>query len=209
MRFKTLTGFLILFLLGLLVSACCGHSDFDELARWMTGSFSSQKQATADSTYFDIRLEMHRIWPDHKDGVWLYVEQAVASHVDRPYRQRVYQLKQESDGVFSSAVFTFPDPLRFAGKWREPAPLAALTPDSLILRNGCAVFLKRTSAGHFSGSTFGSECSSTLGDAEFATSEVTVTADQITSWDRGYNSSGEQVWGATDGAYIFDRISSN
>ncbi|MBD3331298.1 hypothetical protein GF356_00490, partial [candidate division GN15 bacterium] len=33
-----------------------------QLADWMTGSFSSADQAAEDSAFFDIRLEMSRIW---------------------------------------------------------------------------------------------------------------------------------------------------
>ncbi|HRW89883.1 MAG TPA: CpcT/CpeT family chromophore lyase, partial [Flavobacteriales bacterium] len=61
-----------------------------ELASWMTGSFSSAAQAEADTNYYAIELEMARIWPERTDGVWLYVEQAVAAKKEKPYRQRVY-----------------------------------------------------------------------------------------------------------------------
>jgi hypothetical protein len=56
---------------------------------WMTGSFSSAEQAAADTNYFDIRLEIVPIWTTRADGHWLYVEQAAAGYLERPYRQRV------------------------------------------------------------------------------------------------------------------------
>jgi hypothetical protein len=56
----------------------------------MTGSFSSQEQAAADTSRYDIRLEMAPIWTDHPNGKWFYVEQAVAWSLEKPYRQRVY-----------------------------------------------------------------------------------------------------------------------
>lgn len=37
-------------------------SDLDTLASWMNGSFSSAEQATNDSDYFDVRLQMIPIW---------------------------------------------------------------------------------------------------------------------------------------------------
>ena len=73
--------------------------DLETLVEWMTGSFSSEAQAAADPDYFDIRLQMVPIWPDRADGAWLYVEQAAASSLDQPYRQRVYRLSAEADGV--------------------------------------------------------------------------------------------------------------
>ena len=69
------------------------------LAEWMSGSFSSAAQAADDpENYFDIRLEMVPIWSERSDGPWLYVEQAAASALDRPYRQRVYHLVETEDG---------------------------------------------------------------------------------------------------------------
>lgn len=180
-------------------------SDLDLLASWMTGSFSSAEQAAADSAYFDIRLEMAPIWPERTEGRWLYVEQAAAPALDRPYRQRIYHLTQGSGGWFRSEVYLIPDPLRFAGAWREPARFDALAPDSLEVREGCAVLLRRTGDGAFSGSTLGAGCASDLRGASYATSEVTVRADRLVSWDRGFDAGGTQTWGAEGGGYIFLR----
>ena len=172
----------------------------------MTGSFSSQAQSLADSSYFDIRLQMVPIWTQRDDGAWLYVEQAAAAALDRPYRQRVYRVTAEEDGSFRSEVFSIPEPLRFAGAWREEAPLADITPDSLEVREGCAVILHPTETG-FRGSTVDAECQSSLRGASYATSEVVVRPDRIESWDRGFDAEGEQVWGAVEGPYIFLRTS--
>ena len=58
----------------------------------------------------------------------------------------------------------------------------------------------------FTGGTIGDGCASTLSGADHATSEVRVEADAIRSWDRGFNASGTQVWGAESGPYEFIRI---
>ena len=34
------------------------HADLDTLSSWMNGSFSSAEQATNDSAYFDVRLQI-------------------------------------------------------------------------------------------------------------------------------------------------------
>lgn len=180
-------------------------SDVDTLVEWMTGSFSSEALADSDSTYFDIRLEMVEIWTDRTDARWLYVEQASASVLERPYRQRVYKITQEDD-QFVSEVFALPDPLRFAGAFRDEAPLSSLTPDSLTVRTGCAVYLKRTAPSTFEGGTFEDQCESRLRGASYATSDVFIAADKIMSWDRGYDTEHEQVWGALNGPYIFLRV---
>jgi hypothetical protein len=45
--------------------------DLKALASWMTGSFSSEEQSLSDTSYFDIRLKMVRIWPEQTDAYWL------------------------------------------------------------------------------------------------------------------------------------------
>lgn len=177
-------------------------------AQAMTGSFSSAAQAKADERYFDIRLEMVQIWPEREDGPWLYVEQAAAEALDKPYRQRVYQLHALPQGQIESRVYTLPDdPLVWAGAWRGPERFEALDPAQLKLRQGCAVILSPSpdASTRYAGSTREKDCVSDLRGATYATSEVTITAQGISSWDRGFNAQDEQVWGATLGPYLFIR----
>lgn len=180
--------------------------ELQTLARWMTGSFSSQAQAASDSTYFDIRLEMWPIWPQREDGVWLYVEQAVAGHEQEPYRQRVYHVERMDEEHLRSVVYTLPDPQAAVGAWKRDRPLAHLGPKDLTRREGCAIVLQRADALAFAGSTQGRACASDLRGAAYATSEVTVRPDRLVSWDRGFDETGQQVWGAVDSGYVFDKM---
>jgi CpeT protein len=179
--------------------------ELETLGAWMTGLFSSHAQATADSTYHDVRLRMERIWNDREDGVWLYVEQAISGNEERPYRQRVYHLRIDSPHAYASDVYTLPAPERFVGGG-DPIHAAALTPDSLELRDGCTILLERYDVGSFTGSTVLEHCPSSLAGATYATSKVTITPSSLSSWDRGFDAANHQVWGATEGAYRFDRV---
>lgn len=182
------------------------NTDLQTLVNWMSGSFSSSEQAIADTNFRDVHLQIATVWQSRKDGFWLYVEQAIAEKLERPYRQRIYHVTALDNGKFSSAVYEIPDPLRFAGARQSPELFDALTPDSLNGREGCAVILTKSDKQSFSGSTNGSDCLSSLYGAAYATSEVTITSDRLESWDRGWNAAGEQVWGSENGAYIFKRI---
>jgi dipeptidase len=179
----------------------------DTLLAWMSGSFTSAGQAGEDTSYFDIRLEMVPVWEDREDGPWLYVEQAVAGHEERPYRQRVYHLVARGDGYVESEVYTIPDAMRFAGDWHEPEPLSTLSPDSLEIREGCTVVIwRRVDDGSFEGRTIGRDCESDISGASYATSEVRVTVGVLETWDRGYDDQHNQVWGAEKGGYVFERV---
>lgn len=183
------------------------QDDLQLLLSWMTGSFSSQEHAQADTNFYDIRLHMVPIWPQRTDGKWLYVEQAVADHQDKPYRQRVYLLTQVNDSTFQSKVYSFTDPLRFASEWQKENPMATMTPDSLIEKQGCSIFLvKKEKDNAFVGSTVDKNCMSSLRGASYATSEIIITEAGLSTWDRGFNENGEQVWGSIKGGYLFVKI---
>lgn len=178
------------------------QTDLETLASWLEGSFNSEEQAKTDSDYFYITLEMKPIWEMRKDGKWFYVEQAVAAKRDKPYRQRVYHLTQNGRKI-TSEIYTLPNPLRFAGEWKKDNPLFSLTPDSLTVREGCAMIIEREDSKTFAGSTNGKDCKSNLRGASYATSEATITEEKLVSWDRGFNEKDEQIWGAEKGGYIF------
>lgn len=181
------------------------ESDIDILAEWMIGSFSSEEQSLNDSDYFDISLEMRRIWENINNGYWLYVEQAVAETKDRPYRQRIYHLVEEG-GMIKSIIYSIPDEKNYIGGWENISLFNSLNPDNLEIRDGCEVIIHRKDQKTFIGSTVDDNCESSLRGAKYATTKVVITEDSMISWDQGFNEKGEQVWGAVKGGYIFKKI---
>ncbi|WP_415908162.1 chromophore lyase CpcT/CpeT [Oleiharenicola sp. Vm1] len=178
----------------------------ERLASLLTGTFSSADQALADKNYRHAVLHAVRIWPDRSDGPWLYVEQALAEAPDLPYRQRVCQLAVSPDGALEMRLFTLDDPIKATGAWRKTVPLSDVTPSRIAFNEGCTVFFRAMPDGSLVGSTRGDGCPSDLRGATHATTDITVTSDQLVSWDRGYNASGRQVWGPASGGYIFKRV---
>ena len=195
------------------LSACASPPPADpalaqELAVWLTGTFSSHAQHLRQRTDFDsFRIVTLPIWLDRDDGPWLYVERARSDSLTLPYRQRVYHLVATGGDAVRSDIFTLPDePLAWSGAWRRAAPLADLVPEDLIPRTGCSIALRRASPYHFEGATEGDGCRSQRAAADFATAEVTVTPRHLTIWHRGYDLAGRQIWGATAGPYVFDKL---
>lgn len=186
-------------------SSRVGKKELKTLREYMSGAFSTEAQSLSDSTYFHVVLHMTPLWPKSKDGYWLYVEQAIASSLEKPYRQRVYHLFLEDDTTIISQVYDIRNPLQYTGAWGDQATLKTLTRDSIILREGCGIYLHRHPDGSYSGTTPGRQCLSALRGSVYATSEVSVYPDRLISWDRGWNAEGVQVWGATKEAYVFIR----
>ncbi|MDG5492423.1 chromophore lyase CpcT/CpeT [Psychroserpens sp. SPM9] len=175
-----------------------------ELVALMQGSFDSEIQSQVDSTYFNISLHMYPIWKDK--GNFLYVEQALSSKQEQPYRQRIYEITRLNDSMYNSAAYTIENDSLWIGKWKTPEAFQELTLDQISKKEGCEVLLKRLDADYFKGETGEKTCESTLYGAAYATSEVEIMEDKIISWDRGFDAKGEHVWGAEKGGYIFNKL---
>ncbi len=186
-------------------------SHLERVTNLMVGTFSSAQQAAENPDFFpiDVRVAEIESWRGINGARWLYMEQAVENRA--PYRQRVYRLTPLADGpgVASTVLWLPGDPTRFAGAATDPSRLSELTPDDLESRD-CVVELRPTaneSQWLYNGSTRGQGCPSDFGGAVRATSEVRLSEDGFTAWDRGFGPTDEQVWGPTTGPYRFDRIS--
>ncbi len=180
------------------------------LKTWMLGAFSSVRQSQEDPSFFNVHLHMVEVWPARADGPWIYVEQAMSDALDKPYRQRVYRLSALGGGLYESAVYELADSPEqaqaFAGAWKSDKPLAELSPDALKRKDGCEVVLRYfPELNAFKGGTLAANCPSSLRGAAYATSQITLTPTMLESWDRGYDASGKQVWGAVKGPYRFER----
>jgi CpeT protein len=73
-------------------STASGDKELITLENIMAGKYTSEAQSKVDTNYFNISLVMVPIWQDRGDGKWMYVEQAIGTKLDKPYRQRVYHL---------------------------------------------------------------------------------------------------------------------
>lgn len=198
-------------LLSILCSSCALPSkapapgndpDLAKFAGLLQGKYSSAAQASRDTSFYNISLVMTPIWPERTDGIWLYVEQAMASKPDKPYRQRVYKLTHPAKKKFMSEIYTIRNAQDVVGLQSDRKKKQILNPDSIDLKDGCAVILKHNN-GVFTGGTKGSSCPSDLRGAKYATSIIVLREDEMVSWDRGYDAAGKQVWGSTKGGYVF------
>lgn len=199
-----------IFLLLILITSCknstvqVGDVELNELYELMQGSFNSETQAKADSTYYNISLHMYPIWKNK--GHYLYVEQAITTMQEKPYRQRVYELSRVNDSLFKSAIYKLPNDSLWIGKWNDSNAFITLLPDQLTLREGCDVYLERLGTNHYKGATGNKTCKSTLRGASYAMSSVEIMLGSVRSWDRGFDAQDNHVWGAEKAGYIFEKV---
>lgn len=176
--------------------------ELNQLVELLHGNFSSEAQSKADTAYFNISLVMVPIWTNRTDGQWMYVEQAMASKLDKPYRQRVYHLLHVGANTFTSDIYTIKNALSYAGLQNDKTKLQKLSFDSLELKDGCTVTLIKNND-VYTGGTDGKSCPSDLRGAKYASTKITLKKGELVSWDQGFDANDKQVWGATKGGYIF------
>lgn len=180
-------------------------NELEYLLSMMTGSFSSERQATLDTNFRDVTLHMYPIWPE-KDGKWLYVEQALTNNQEEPYRQRIYKLSRENDSTLRSDIYTIPNASLWACKWQTPKFFDRLLHETIEMKEGCEMLLKITAENTFKGKTVDKNCANELNGAVYATSEVIISEKQIISWDRGFDENDSIVWGPKYEGYEFDKL---
>jgi hypothetical protein len=169
----------------------------------MSGKYNSQAQSISDTDYFNISLVMTPIWKERTDGRWLYVEQAMATKLEKPYRQRVYHLQHPQTNIFTSDIYTIKDALSFAGAQNDKEKMQKLSFDKIELKEGCTVTLVAKGNNEFEGGTNSDHCPSDLRGAKYATTKIIMKNGELISWDQGFDTKGKQVWGAEKGGYIF------
>jgi hypothetical protein len=177
-----------------------------DLAAAMAGRYSSADLAAAlPEEYLEIHMALVPVQGGGDDGGWLYVEQAEVSALDQPYRQRVYHLVDVPGGVRSDVYTITGDLSGLVRAWEDTARLEELSLDRLEPLEGCSIHLV-LAGGEWRGGTIGQACTSSLDGAEHTTSQVALERSRITSWDRGWDAEGDQVWGPVAGPYVFDRL---
>lgn len=171
----------------------------DRLHQMLIGRWDSATQAAEDPDYRAITLQMCAI-PDSALGPRaLYVEQAVAGQA--PYRQRVYKVVPgATDDEAATEIFELAHPEAAAGWCDRGGPLDL---EGLSRREGCDARMRWDGA-RFVGGTHERDCASELRGATWASSDITLSAGRLESWDRGWDDAGTQVWGAEKGPYRFE-----
>jgi hypothetical protein len=192
------------------MSADTGDRLLDDYAAAVTGTFSSARQSQEDRRYDVVEAEVVRIWPQRTDGLWPYQEQAIlpvtgaaaGASKEKPYLQRVGHVYRLPDGRLRRDNYVLKDPARFVGFGRRSSVKEPQAGD--LGAAGCHNLVEPVSAGHFVARTEG--CRNGYKGAVSMTSIAISTPDRYVNWDRGFDGSGNRVWGPEGGGYIFERV---
>ncbi len=185
------------------------HStDVVKLTRWMAADFSNQPQAFENPPFFaHIKVCMRPLPKGFQSGISLYLEQAYYFQLDKPYRVRVLHFMQQEDNVLLEN-YKVKDEEKFIGAARDREKLLTLTPADLEPMGGCDMNVEWTGNSFRGKVEPGKQCMVVRnGQNTYLDNEFIVTADHMTSYDRGRDpSTDELVWGSVAGPFEFDKV---
>lgn len=181
----------------------------NEVVAYLEGTMDTSLQAATNPKAPKVRMTTCRITlagtSEFPDGtVFLYQEQALLTDLDRPYRQRFLQISPSlATQRVRSLSFKPRNLADLAGFCARPASSRTVQIHELGTPV-CSVFLKPTPTGYI-GNTPIDGCPANFRGAVRITNQILLGPDGMDTWDRGFDASGKQVWGAETESYQFRR----
>ncbi len=183
-------------------------TDMTKLTQWMAADFSNQPQAIENPPFFaHIQVCMRPLPQGFQPGISLYLEQAYNFQLQSPYRVRVLHFIQREEDVLLEN-YKVKDEEKFYGAARDRTKLLTLTPKDLEPMNGCDIIV-RQEGNSFRGKVEpGKKCMVLRkGMNTYLDNEFIVTADHMTSYDRGRDPETDKLmWGSVAGPFEFDKL---
>ncbi|MDY6939662.1 MAG: CpcT/CpeT family chromophore lyase [Cyanobacteriota bacterium] len=176
-----------------------------EVVSYLVGTMDSSAQAIAHRDAPDVRITTCPIAVPTISAAFLYQEQALSMNLDDPYRQRFLQIApNNSEDAVESKAFKLANPEAWIGLCDRPASDRVVTIDELG-ETVCSLFLQPERNG-YRGTTPEEGCPTNFRGAVRITNTVFLDATTMETWDRGFDATGNQVWGADDRSYRYSDI---
>lgn len=184
-------------------------SDLYRLASWMAGEFENRAQAKAEPVWYPHIRVWQRPVQLFDQGIALFLEQASALSLDRPYRQRLLHLSQSpTAAAITGQYYALTNPGEFQGASRDLERLRLLQLDSLERLPTCRLTIACQPGSQRFEAQAGEElCSFTYGGQQrFVQLGFTIRQSQgeteLQVHEKGVDpSTGKGLWGALMGPF--------
>jgi hypothetical protein len=180
-----------------------------QFAQMLVGTFDSSAQSIDDSEYLDVTVhhcsvQVSGLPEELREGEFLALRQSVSTAAN-PYRVRVLRVFQgESDSNVRVSSFAPQQGVNLAQLCSLPE--SDRTVDfSQLTGEKCTTSATLIGA-EFVGGTTGEGCPSNRAGSVRMTSELTLSSNKMTTWDRGWTADGKLAWGPEKGPYQFEKV---
>ncbi len=192
---------LIALLLGIIAQASPIATDVNGVVSHLVGVMDTTAQAATNPKAPSVRMTTCKINIEGgNDSVYLYQEQALISKLNQPYRQRILEIKPSRDTV-ESRSYKLVNGSNWINLCNKPDSQRVLRPAD-IGEAVCSVFLRPIENG-YRGETPPQGCRTNARGAVKITNTIILHSEGMDTYDRGYDSKGNQVWGAQGESYQY------
>jgi hypothetical protein len=178
-----------------------------EVATLLEGVMDTSLQAKANPKRANVQMTTCRVQlvnAKKQNSIFLYQEQAIVPDLNQPYRQRFLEiLPHPLSQTVRSLAYKPTNPSALINFCDRPTAKRKV----LLQEIGnpiCSVFLKRSGSAYV-GVTPTDGCPANVRGAVRITNRIVLQQTGMDTWDRGFDASGKQVWGAQRDSYQFRR----
>lgn len=172
----------------------------DAVADHLSRTMDTTAQAERNARFVGVQMTTCSVTVPDQNGIYLYQEQALSNSLETPYRQRFLHIDLNHDATrVESRTFKPSTPEQWTGLCQQTNP--TIDPSELG-RLVCVVSLRPSTLGYV-GSTPDEGCPVNLRGAVRLTNTIVLHQAGMDTWDRGFDATGEQVWGAQTEPYQY------
>ncbi|MEC4803358.1 MAG: chromophore lyase CpcT/CpeT [Jaaginema sp. PMC 1079.18] len=175
-----------------------------EVAQYLIGEMDTSTQAEQVAEMPSVRMTTCEVTVKGMNGLFLYQEQALTRNLSQPYRQRFLRLSLANNGETVESRSYKPQMLEtWIGLCEKPQGDRVVEGDRLTDAD-CSVYLVPWH-NLYIGHTQAGGCPANVRGAVTITNTVLLHHRGMDTWDRGFDTQGEQVWGAESHPYQYRR----
>ncbi|MGL5081061.1 MAG: chromophore lyase CpcT/CpeT [Microcoleaceae cyanobacterium] len=184
----------------------------EEVANYLIGKMETSTSLTARTDQPKVRMTTCKV--RFRNGsqaaqsasiIFLYQEQARVDNLAQPYRQRLLQIRPSLDGqAVESATYNVLNPQVWINQCDQPEA-DRIVESNEIGEYHCSMFLHQVQTAYI-GQTQAEGCPSNYRGAVRITNHVVLDDNGMETFDQGFDQEGNQVWGAENQPYQYQRI---
>lgn len=174
----------------------------ESLRDTLAGYYSNERQAEEDADYYSTQLALIPLSGALGSGAWLYLEQSLAEHPNRPQRQEVWRLGADTTGGLIAERYAISQAQEVVRGW-ENGSLERLQPAQLLPLTGCSLRFEQHDDvidARFAGPPCGGAPHAARVEDHWHWND-----EQLSHWEQGFDADGRQSSGPMNGPEVFDR----
>jgi CpeT/CpcT family (DUF1001) len=173
-----------------------------EVVSHLVGIMDTSAQSQVNYQRVNVQMTTCKVTlKDDLNSVYLYQEQALATKLNQPYRQRILKIIPLANNLVESKAYKLKNKTQFINFCNQLKDNKILAKNDLT-ESVCSVFL-RPVVTIYIGETPPEGCVANVRGAVKITNKIILHSQGMDTFDQGFDAEGKQVWGAVNDSYQF------